>query len=82
MWNGVDFSQFGPFTIVFILMAIAIGFVVTLWRAERKRADDAINGRLQDAKDSRDAIVEPLNQAVSTTKLIYDLLTNSNNRGR
>jgi hypothetical protein len=76
----MDFTQFGPYAITFVIGAAIVIFLIKQLAQERKRADDATTGRLQDAKDSRDAIIEPLNQAVSTTKLIYDLLTNNSSR--
>lgn len=79
-WEAIDTAQFGPFAIVVIMLIIALGFMTRQWLIERKRTDEAVNGRLQDAKESRETIIEPLNSAVATTRLIYDLLTNSDRR--
>lgn len=61
----------------FFIVVLA-GVIVYLYRDRDKwiaKYTELQNARLQDAKDSRDKIVEPMELLSRTTTLIYDKLT-------
>lgn len=82
MWNGIDFSQFGAFAIVFVLMGAAILFLVRELKIVQKKLDDSQEQRLQDAKEARDKTAETTEKLVTLTGQIYDLLTTNSSRRR
>ncbi len=74
----IDFSQFGAFAIVFVLMGGAVGYFVKQIAEERKRTDDQINLRISDQKEAKESSDKISNEVLILTRLIYELLTNKN----
>lgn len=74
----IDFSQFGAFAIVFVLMAGAVGYFVKQIAEERKRTDDQINLRISDQKEAKESSDKISNEVLILTRQIYELLTNKN----
>lgn len=77
---NVDFSQFGPFAIVCILMACAVVYMITQNKEERRRTDEQINLRIQDQKDAKESSDKSMNEMLILMRQIYGLLTSKNDR--
>lgn len=83
MITAGDVQQYG----VFIFIPLMAGIIVFLYKQGTKLQDkyDAMqNQRIEDAKETRDKISEPLSKIASQQEILakqYDILINESRRG-
>ncbi len=74
-------SQYGLAGLVIAVLASATLFMFRKYETVLKEKDDIQNQRLLEAKETRQAIMDPLEKQANLSEKIYDFLIN-NSRGK